>query len=726
MLKDLEKEIWSKESHERKKLGEHINECKKLTEEFLKFYNLTKYKEFIELLCHYHDLGKLKDSWNVKNRHNPPHSPLSCLMLFNMDREKLEKYPLLGLFILKHHGNLTRIEDGDIIRIKNEAPENEKEQVDNDLRNWRRNLYKYVSNLDTTLKVDLTDTYGLFKFADILSANNLTNYTITNPNKNVEDLKSWILEKIQKKGLKVRNRDLQTQLNLSKINTNLLIRAPTGWGKTVASLSYAVSKGSRIIYVLPTITSIKSFYDDLCTFFGKENVGEFFYYADVEAIKRDESDFRELVFASYFAQPVIITTLDQLLLTFLQVGKYFLKRPHLRGSVIILDEVHTFSQNMLYILSYFLERFSRIYGLKICVMSATFPSVLKDHFEKLFGKVEKLWLNEEFKSRRRVMFRVVEKDILDIIENIIEFYRSSKKPFRMAIVCNTVEKSQKVFEKLLKSMSAKESYSCDTKNYGASFHLADGNIYLDLLHSRYIYKHRCEKEDRINNWIRNGESFILVATQVIEVSLDISFDFMITECAPLESLVQRFGRVNRYRDKTEEINVWITFPSEINIKKRYPYDKRDVTNTWNLLKDLEGDKLMDELQLIEESDKVANLSRVKQKEIYNLLETWSENTNFLYSWRVDDEFAQRLLKFREEFTRLVIPSIYRDRVEKLYKKMRKEVSYAQKRKIFAEIKEYTVPIPIWMIKIPVEEGFPIVKVFYDEKYGVRKEANNII
>ena len=58
--------------------------------------------------------------------------------------------------------------------------------------------------------------------------------------------------------------------------------------------------------------------------------------------------------------------------------------------------------------------------------------------------------------------------------------------------------------------------------------------------------------------------------------------------------------------------------------------------------------------------------------------------------------------------------------------MRKEKSYTQKRKIFAEIKEHTVPVPIWMIKIPREEGFPIVDVFYDEKYGVRKDVNNII
>lgn len=703
-MRDLEKEIWNKESHEGKKLGEHIKECKELTFKLLSFYRLNDYKELAEALCYYHDLGKLKDTWSVNNENNPPHSFLSFLILFSKDREKLERLPLLGLFILKHHGNLRRIEDKDALRIKNEVSEDEKGQIDDEIRKWRKNLYKYVNNLDLASKINLVDTYGLFKFADVLSANNLLDYKMKNPNRNVEDLKLWVSEKVQKKRLKIRKETLQTQLSLSKINTNLLIRAPTGWGKTAASLSYAIGRNSKIIYVLPTITSIKSFYDDLCIFFGKENVGEFFYYADVEVIKKEETDFKELMFSSYFARPVIITTLDQLLLTFLQVGKYFIKRPHLRNSVIILDEVHTFSQNMLHILSYFIEKFSKIYNLRFCVMSATFPRVLEDYFENLLEKTETLWLNKEFENRRRVMYKLKEQDVLEIVEEIIRFFKLSRKPLKMAIVCNTVEKSQKVFEKLQE--------------------LKPG-INMELLHSRFIYKHRCEKEDKINSWIKNRKSFILVSTQVIEVSLDVSFDFMITECAPLEALVQRFGRVNRYKNKTEKVNVWITFPSEVEIKKKYPYEKENIINTWELLKDLEGN-LKDELQLIEEYDKVASLSKVKQKEIYNLLESWSRNTNFLYSWRVNDEFAQKLFKFREEFTRLVIPSIYKNHVEKLYEKMRKETSYLQKRKIFAKIKEYTVPIPIWMFKTPSEEGFPIVSIFYDKTYGVRKEIDNII
>ena len=703
MLRNLEKAIRLKYSHENKSLNQHINECKNITFKLLNFYGLNRYKEFADLLCYYHDLGKLRPDFNVNNRHNPPHSPVSLFILFKNDMKVIEENSFLPFFILRHHGFLTsEIEPSKIASsLPKGVPDHEKEEFEIEIKKWRNKFYRLLPQVDLKTKVDLTDVYGLFKFADILSANN-SNYEMSNPNNNVEALRIWLNRKVRNKKLQLREEDLKRQLSLSEVDTHLLIKAPTGWGKTAASLSYAIGRNSKIIYVLPTITSIKKFYDDLCGLFGRENVGELFYYGDVEALKREEN-LQDLVFSSYFARPIVVTTLDQLLLTLLQLGKYFMKRVHLRDSVIILDEVHTFTENMLYILSFFMEKFIELYNLKLCVMSATFPSVLKDFLSVLFkGKVEMLWLNDEFRKKRRVLFKLFEKDLLDILGEVVELFDSREKPFRLAIICNTVEKAQKVFKKLQDLL-----------------HGTDVNIM--LLHSRFIYKHRSEKEDLIDYWIKTKQSFILVATQVIEVSLDVSFDFMVTECAPLESLVQRFGRVNRYKEKTKETNVWITFPSEINSKKRYPYEKRDVSETFNFLKGLEGENLKNEFQLIEEYDKIAYLSSWKRREMYNLLNEWENYTSFIYSWNVKEELAQRILKFREDFTTLAIPSIYQKEVTELYEEMKKQPSYIERKKLFAKIKDYTVPIPIWMAKIKLEEGFPIVDVFYNEKYGVRKD-----
>jgi hypothetical protein len=59
-------------------------------------------------------------------------------------------------------------------------------------------------------------------------------------------------------------------------------------------------------------------------------------------------------------------------------------------------------------------------------------------------------------------------------------------------------------------------------------------------------------------------------------------------------------------------------------------------------------------------------------------------------------------------------------------RVNKKVKFIHRKKIFCNDKEYTVPVPIWMVKISPEEGFPIVPLFYDEKYGVRKEIDLII
>ncbi len=712
MLKNLDKLIEEKESHEGKTLSRHIEECKELVRDLLLFYGLHDYDDFINKLCYYHDLGKLRPDFDVRKEGNPTHSPYSLFILLNEEKIENEKI-FLPWFVLKHHGILSREINEDRISysLPSDISLSERERFEQEIVNYRGKLYRKLPEMEKGLKIDFSDAFGLFKFADVLSADNVK-YKPKLPSKNAKDLENWLREKIKKKGFGLREETLRSQLDLNKIYDNLLLRAPTGWGKTAASLSYALGRDSKIIYVLPTISSIKSFYDDICVFFGSENVGELFYYGDVEAFKREEN-FQDVMFSSYFARPVIITTLDQLLLTFLQLGKYFLKRPHLRKSTLIFDEVHTFTPNMLYILSFFIQKYVEHYELKVCVMSATFPSVLKDHFAGLLKNVEMRWLDEEFKKRRRVMFvrkREDEEkiDILGLTEEILSLYKSKTKPFRMAIVCNTVDKAQKVFENLLNS----EKIS-----------VAE----IELLHARFIYKHRSGKEDKIQEWIRIGKSFILVATQVIEVSLDISFDFMVTECAPIESLVQRFGRVNRYEERTDEINVWITFPIEIETKKVYPYDKRDIENTWDFLEKLEWDKLRNELQLIEEYDKEAFLPFSKKKELDKLLETWEDHTYFVYSWKAREELAQKLLKFREEFTVLVIPSGFEEEVLELYgETKKKDISYSEKRRIFTEIKEYTVPVPIWMIKTRPKEGFPIVDVNYDEMYGIRKEMDTII
>ena len=124
-------------------------------------------------------------------------------------------------------------------------------------------------------------------------------------------------------------------------------------------------------------------------------------------------------------------------------------------------------------------------------------------------------------DRHRI--EIKEGTIFDSIETIIKYYNQNK---RIIVVCNTVQNAQNVYEMLKKRISI------------ASDEIA-------LLHSRFHYLDRHQKEQQA----LDEQNKILIGTQAIEVSLDIDYDIMFTEPAPLDALLQRFGRVNRKRKK---------------------------------------------------------------------------------------------------------------------------------------------------------------------------------
>lgn len=137
---------------------------------------------------------------------------------------------------------------------------------------------------------------------------------------------------------------------------------------------------------------------------------------------------------------------------------------------------------------------------------------------------------------------------------------------KLLIVCNTVKKSQEIFRQL-------------KQTFGQHSHM--------LIHSRFRRKDRAKKERCLRDEFegKNGEGLRpcwVVATQVVEVSLDISFDRMITDCAPIDALIQRFGRINRRRtpaalDTTKP--VYVVAPEG----DQRPYKTEIVQNTFDAL-----------------------------------------------------------------------------------------------------------------------------------------------
>ena len=130
------------------------------------------------------------------------------------------------------------------------------------------------------------------------------------------------------------------------------------------------------------------------------------------------------------------------------------------------------------------------------------------------------------------------------------------------------------------------------------------SIPIMLIHSRYKRNDRKNLETQLTEvFNQSTQACIVVSTQVVEVSLDISFDLMITDAAPQDALIQRFGRINRKRtpETIGKYNpIYVLAPPEEE-KEAKPYELETIQLSYECLEDV---KVFHEREVQEKMDKV--------------------------------------------------------------------------------------------------------------------------
>ncbi len=672
----------SKASHKKngiiKSLSEHIEEIKQISYLLAKKHDLLKFRDIIDALADWHDIGKLNPKWSIDKDKNPPHSALSAYMYLSHSRNF---DPIIFYLILKHHSHL-KSEDAcpsppkcrEILSYITRATKGTKIEISK--KDAMRQIYSTLEQLqdklkDFNLNVVYADLFGIFKTADVISAmfekDNVIFEEIASFSKS--HIESNIREYIKSKGLKFDQNRWRIFCKMANTKGDVLFTAPTGWGKTFASLTIALNRNpSHIIYVLPTITSIRKMKETLSKVFNCR-VEENYYFADVEKLREgNESvvDF-DIFISKSFISPITITTLDQIVLSFLHVGKYFLKRFHFRNSVFVFDEFHAYPINGLYILLNFIKKFNENFGynIKSIFMSATSHPDLEKLINEYTSLVKFEFINE-YEKKRRYLYSVESSDITE--DESLRAIVKKAEDCNVLVLCNTVEKAIKTYLLLKNEYNLKR---------------------ILLLHSRFTYRDRRDKESQLDELSRLPKGFVLVSTQVAEVSLDVSFDYLFTEVAPIPSLIQRFGRVNRYSDYTKSVNVSILYPKDIDEGRRYPYKKREIKATFNELIQLE-DRIKNELILIERfRENPLDLDQNELREIRRYIEKWESDTKYFFSVDLTDDELNKLLKFRDTNTALIIPKCFRTTIMDI---LGSDGKYKLQR-----IKEYFTPVPIWWI-----------------------------
>lgn len=361
--------------------------------------------------------------------------------------------------------------------------------------------------------------------------------------------------------------------------------------------------------------------------------------------------------------PFGIGTIDQALMAVLQTRHVFVRLFGLAHKTVIIDEVHAYDAYMSTLLERLLEWLAAL-GSPVILLSATLPQSTRKNLIRAYlkglgkenpefetgdyprisyaideqVKVKELDTSEQNKRKLKIEkineilikeednSYQIDEDFVERLKNKLTDKNKNKKGC-VAIICNTVARSQEIY----KALSKDKFFQGDAD---------DNKPKLDLLHARFRHLDKENKKDttllrfgkkgesvrilkdgkEFNEPVKRPDCAVLVSTQIIEQSLDLDFDLMISDLAPIDLLLQRAGRIKRHdRDERpenfkDEPTLWIIKPpldengnlvrDEKNKDLNLPdfgvsgiiYDRHILLRTWMQIKCIDEIKVPKEVE----------------------------------------------------------------------------------------------------------------------------------
>lgn len=371
-----------------------------------------------------------------------------------------------------------------------------------------------------------------------------------------------------------------SMISADSARKHTLVTAPTGAGKTDFLMRRC---RGRVFYTLPFQASINAMYDRIKSDLSDTDAQVYLLHA-ASNLKVKDNKVEESIMQRHVGASVKVLTPHQMASIVFGIKGYEAMALDLRGCDVILDEIHTYSDVMQSIVLRIIEILVAL-DCRIHVGTATMPTVLYEKILELLGGPEAVY-EVKFDATTLQSFNRHLIYKLDDMENAYDVIASAVKSHsKLLIVCNQVKRAQELYETV-------ECLYPEVKKM--------------LVHSRFKRMDRARLETDLREDFNKLENVpcIVVSTQVVEVSLDISFDVMITECAPIDALTQRFGRINRKRTR-ETIGhykpIYVIAPSE-DENEALPYSLDVLKTTFDVLP--ENGEIMEECRVQEMIDKV--------------------------------------------------------------------------------------------------------------------------
>lgn len=555
--------------------------------------------QILNEICFYHDLGKYTTYFqnyllgiNNKTSKLKNHSRIGAYCLLNKYQKNDFRLAFINYFIIaSHHGNLKNIKnteffygtEGETIKKEFEQQKSDLEAnidkiyQENNMPDFKKFLcfpdYRSIRiGIKNEFKIPHIQNYFLINYlysllteADKLDASETPVYTRQQLNENAVD---DFLPRIDLNSLPTpyNTKDQNTLRNIVRgeviqqlDNPDILdyklftLTAPTGIGKTLTSLDFALklkakirdseNHEAQIIYVLPFINIIEQAFDVYTNQvfrqdvkYGKVNILAHYQYADVfEDHKKDESNNyqQKIMQLDTWQSDIVITSFVQFFETLISNRNKLLKKfHHFAGSIIILDEVQTIKLDLMPLIGAVLHFLTKFLDARVIMMTATQPKIFSLAYEYILKvEGEKAKTKELLPSHDQIFQKFERTRIIPLIdeaitnEDFVDFYqRYWDKSKSCIIVCNTVKRSIELYEQIKELGYENKLYYLSTNIVPAQRQIVVEKLRTDLI---------------------TNKKPILISTQVVEAGVDLDFDMGFRDIGPIDSIIQVAGRINR-------------------------------------------------------------------------------------------------------------------------------------------------------------------------------------
>ncbi len=349
-----------------------------------------------------------------------------------------------------------------------------------------------------------------------------------------------------------------------------ILRAPTGAGKTDASLLWAqhqvdCGRADRLVIAMPTRFTANSL--AISTAETLSATGLYHSSAWYQRIKDHQPTFAESKFidkeqelARKLETPVTVTTVDHLCICLTGTREdhhaIFFSLAH---SCVVIDEADfydDFTQQNIVVLLRALKELK----VPVLLMSATVPESARQVYSASGFQPDHIYEDKtDYERPRCVVKRYGSAQQPDDIEPLLQRALNGEPTI---IYANTVKRAQAYYQWFKNKIEWGES----------SLRLKDVVIY----HSRFTEPHKLKKENRLRlklgkrAWEKGRAHGVAILTQIGEISVNISADLMISDLCPIDRLAQRAGRLSRFRNRgggNEKLGeLFIIVPEHLNKK----------------------------------------------------------------------------------------------------------------------------------------------------------------